>query len=103
RDEFEAACAAYASCVKPGGMLAAAFLVRSGGYIVADRPFPVLHLLAEEIEETFARHGEILKSGKGRHRRARDQERLFGLRLHHRKGPVSVLWSPCSTHPSREI
>jgi hypothetical protein len=64
RDEFEAACAAYTSCVKPGGMLAAAFLVRSGGYIVADRPFPVLHLLAEEIEETFARHGEILKAEK---------------------------------------
>ena len=45
-------------------MLAAAFLVRSGGYIVADRSFPVLHLLAEEIEETVARHGEILKAEK---------------------------------------
>jgi hypothetical protein len=62
RDEFEAACAAYARCAKPGGMLAAAFLVRSGGYIVADRPFPVLHVTAEEIEETFARHADILKA-----------------------------------------
>ena len=64
RDEFEAACAAYASSVKPGGMLAAAFLVRSAGYVVADRPFPVLHLMADEIEETFARHADILKAEK---------------------------------------
>ena len=54
-DEFEAACAAFAACVKPGGMLAAAFLVRSGGYEVADRPFPVLSLTAEKIEDVFAR------------------------------------------------
>ena len=41
--------------MKPGGMLAAAFLVRSGGYEVADRPFPVLSLTAEKIEDVFAR------------------------------------------------
>ncbi len=40
REEFEAACRSYASCVKPGGALIAAFLVRSNGYVVADRPFP---------------------------------------------------------------
>jgi hypothetical protein len=62
RDEFEAASASYARCVKPGGLLAAAFLVRSAGYVVADRPFPVLHLSAAMIEETFARHADILNS-----------------------------------------
>jgi hypothetical protein len=61
-DEFEAACAAYAGSVKPGGLLAAAFLVRSAGYVVADRPFPVLHLSAEIIEEVFARHANQIKA-----------------------------------------
>ncbi|MBL8551269.1 MAG: hypothetical protein JNJ73_14890 [Hyphomonadaceae bacterium] len=55
-DEFEQGCAAYARCVKPGGILAAAFLVRSGGYIVGDRPFPVLSLTPEAIEDVFSRH-----------------------------------------------
>jgi SAM-dependent methyltransferase len=62
RDEFEAACRSYARCVKPGGLLAAAFLVRSAGYVVAERPFPVLHLSAEAIEQTFARHADILNA-----------------------------------------
>lgn len=62
RDEFESACKAYARSVKPGGMLAAAFLVRSAGYVVADRPFPVLHLSAEEIEAAFARHADVLSA-----------------------------------------
>lgn len=61
-DEFEAACAAYARCVKPGGLLAAAFLVRSAGYVVADRPFPVLHLSAEIIEDVFTRHADRIKA-----------------------------------------
>jgi NNMT/PNMT/TEMT family len=56
QEEFEAACAAYARSVKPGGALIAAFLVRSGGYVVADRPFPVLSLSIETIEEVFSRH-----------------------------------------------
>lgn len=60
QDEFEAACAAYAHCVKPGGLLAAAFLTRSGGYVIADRPFPVLKLNAEVIEAVFARHAKVL-------------------------------------------
>ncbi len=55
-DEFEAGCAAFARCVKPGGLLAGAFLVHSGGYVVGDRPFPVLSLTAEKIEEIFKRH-----------------------------------------------
>ncbi len=48
--------------MKPGGLLAGAFLVRSAGYVVADRPFPVLHLSADAIEETFARHADIVKT-----------------------------------------
>ena len=56
QDEFEAACAAFARCVKPGGALIAAFLVRSAGYVVAERPFPVLSLLPESIETVFAKH-----------------------------------------------
>jgi SAM-dependent methyltransferase len=55
-EEFEAACAAFARCVKPGGALIAAFLVRSAGYVVADRPFPVLSLSPDSIERAFAAH-----------------------------------------------
>ncbi len=61
-DEFESACAAYARCVKPGGALAAAFLVRSAGYVVADRPFPVLYLSADSIETLFARYADGVKA-----------------------------------------
>ena len=60
--EFEAACAAYARCVKRGGTLAAAFLVRSAGYRVADRPFPVLYLSAESIETVFAPHANGIRT-----------------------------------------
>ena len=62
QDEFDAACAAYANCVKPGGALVAAFLVRSGGYVVADRPFPVLQLSAEAIEQSVARHAKAVRA-----------------------------------------
>jgi hypothetical protein len=62
QDEFESACAAYARCVKPGGALAAAFLVRSAGYVVADRPFPVLYLSADSIETLFARYADGVKA-----------------------------------------
>lgn len=55
QDEFTAAVAAFARCVKPGGALAAAFLVHSAGYEVSGRRFPVLKLTAEAIEATFAR------------------------------------------------
>jgi hypothetical protein len=60
QDEFEAACAAFARCVKPGGALIAAFLVRSAGYVVGDRSFPVLRLSPESVEAVFAEHaGEV--------------------------------------------
>lgn len=62
QDEFEAACAAFARCVKPGGALIAAFLVRSGGYVVADRQFPCLNLSAESIQSVFARHARGIKT-----------------------------------------
>jgi SAM-dependent methyltransferase len=62
QDEFEAACAAFARCVRPGGTLAAAFLVRSSGYVVADRRFPVLRLSAESIERVFAQHAHSIKA-----------------------------------------
>jgi hypothetical protein len=55
QDEFTAAVAAFARCVRQGGALAAAFLVRSAGYEVSGRRFPVLHLTAETIEATFGR------------------------------------------------
>jgi NNMT/PNMT/TEMT family protein len=62
QDEFEAACVAFARSVKQGGMLAAAFLVRSAGYIVADRAFPVLRLTPELIEEVFASNADNVKA-----------------------------------------
>lgn len=61
-DEFEAACRAYALCVKHGGALAAAFLVRSSGYVVGDRRFPSLALTAETIEKVFAGHAHGVKT-----------------------------------------
>ena len=61
-DEFAAAVAAYAQCVKPGGALAAAFLVRSAGYEVSGHRFPVLHLTPEAIENTFAIHAQNVKA-----------------------------------------
>lgn len=62
QDEFEAACAAFARSVKPGGALIAAFLTRSAGYVVGDRPFPVLYLTPESIEHAFARHAIDVKA-----------------------------------------
>lgn len=64
QDEFEAACVAFARSVKPGGMLAAAFLVRSAGYVVADRPFPVLSLTPELIEQVFAKNADSVRAEK---------------------------------------
>ena len=61
-DEFNSAVAAFAQCVKSGGTLAAAFLVRSAGYEVAGHPFPVLHLTPEAIETAFAVHALNVRS-----------------------------------------
>lgn len=61
-DEFEKACIAFARCVKPGGALCAAFLVRSGGYEVSGRKFPVLHLSAEDIERVFSENADDIRA-----------------------------------------
>lgn len=53
QDEFEAACTVFARSVRPGGTLAAAFLVRSEGYVVADQIFPALNLSPDTIERVF--------------------------------------------------
>ena len=58
QDEFEAACAAFARSVRPGGTLAAAFLARSEGYLVSDYLYPALNLSADGIEQVFAAHAE---------------------------------------------
>jgi hypothetical protein len=62
QDEFEAACASYARCVRPGGALAAAFLVGTSRYVIADRQFPILPLSAEAIESQFARHATNVRA-----------------------------------------
>jgi hypothetical protein len=62
QDEFEAACAAFARCVRPGGTLAAAFLVRSEGYVVADQAFPALKLSPEAIEGAFKDHAGAVRT-----------------------------------------
>jgi hypothetical protein len=36
--------------------------VRSSGYVVADRRFPVLQLSAESIERVFAQHAHSIKA-----------------------------------------
>jgi hypothetical protein len=61
-DEFEAACAAFARSVRTGGTLAAAFLVRSEGYVVGDRPFPVLKLSPETIDGVFRDHARDVRA-----------------------------------------
>jgi hypothetical protein len=53
QEEFAKACTAFARCVKKGGTLAAAFLLKSGGYVVADKDFPVIKLTTPAIREVF--------------------------------------------------
>jgi hypothetical protein len=62
RDEFEAACAAFARCVKPCGTLAAAFLAHSAGYSVNESRYPALPLSADSIIDAFAGHADGLKA-----------------------------------------
>ena len=52
-DEFDAALRAFAGTVRPGGMIAAAFLVASNGYEVAGRRYPALNPGADEIRARF--------------------------------------------------
>lgn len=61
-DEFRAAVEAFAKCVVPGGMLAGAFLVRSAGYEVGGRRFPVLKLTPDIIEDAFSGHADNVRA-----------------------------------------
>ncbi len=54
RSQFEKACEGFARCVRPGGTLAAAFLVGSSRYVIAERPFPILDISEADILEVFA-------------------------------------------------
>ena len=48
--EFESALAAFLATVRPGGMIAAAFLAGSSGYAVSGRRYPAVKLNAAQIE-----------------------------------------------------
>jgi hypothetical protein len=54
RDEFRKACHGFARSVIPGGLLVAAFLLRSDGYRVADVEFPAFPVTPAEVEDAFA-------------------------------------------------
>lgn len=54
-EEFARACAAYAKAVRPGGVLAAAFLAGSRGYHVGDEDFPAIAVSADLLEQVFAK------------------------------------------------
>lgn len=54
QDEFETACARFAGAVRPGGMLAAAFLAGSRGYTVGEEDYPAVSVGPKELEAAFA-------------------------------------------------
>ncbi len=54
QEEFERACRAFAGAVRPGGVLAAAFLAGSKGYVVAETSFPALSISEESLRAAFA-------------------------------------------------
>lgn len=53
QDEFEAACAAFAGAVRPGGAVAAAFLAGSRGYRVGEEDFPAVSVGPQELAAAF--------------------------------------------------
>ena len=53
QDEFDKACGCFAGAVRPGGMLAAAFILNSPGYEVGGRPYPVMNLTEKSLRRTF--------------------------------------------------
>jgi hypothetical protein len=53
QSEFEAACAAFARCVRPGGVLAAAFLAGSRGYEVGDEHYPAVSVDERALRRAF--------------------------------------------------
>ena len=54
QDEFERACAAFARAVRPGGVLAAAFLAGSRGYEVAGEAYPAVSVTVESVAHAFS-------------------------------------------------
>ena len=54
QDEFETACARFAGAVRPGGMLAAAFLAGSRGYTVGQEDYPAVSVGPRELEAAFS-------------------------------------------------
>lgn len=53
QDEFDKACACFAGAVRPGGMLAAAFILGSAGYEVGGRRYSVMKLSEDSLKRTF--------------------------------------------------
>lgn len=53
QDEFEKACQSFARAVKPGGILAAAFLAGSRGYSVAGQDYPAVSVTPETLQRAF--------------------------------------------------
>lgn len=56
QEEFERACAAFARAVRPGGVLAAAFLAGSRGYVVAETAFPAVAINEASLVAAFEPH-----------------------------------------------
>lgn len=54
QEEFERACRAFAGAVRSGGVLAAAFLAGSKGYVVAETAFPALSISEGSLRAAFA-------------------------------------------------
>lgn len=54
QEEFERACASFARAVRPGGVLAAAFLAGSRGYRVGELDFPAVSVTPESLSKAFA-------------------------------------------------
>jgi len=66
QDEFERACAAFARCVRPGGVLAAAFLAGSRGYSVDGEDYPAVSISAASLRTAFrgcAKHVHVTRIG----------------------------------------
>jgi len=68
QDEFEKACACFARAVRPGGVLAAAFLAGSRGYTVGEEDYPAVSVGPAELEAAFAPFATAIDvSGIGTH------------------------------------
>ena len=101
RGQFEKACKRFARCVRPGGTLAAAFLVGSSRYVVAERPFPILDISEEDIVDVFAPVAQDLTTERIGIVEKRDSERLRRDGLHGGESPLVTSASRAETRLSR--